>query len=199
MTQRHIRPAAPGDLDDIYRICLLTAASGGDGTDLYSDPRGPGYMHAAPYAVLHPECAFVLDDGTGKAIGYVVGTPDSDAFEERLDAEWWPFVRAEIAAMPLLRAKDAVLSERARGGHRKDPRITARFPAHLHINILPEGQGGGWGRRLIETELDTMRVRGVPGLHLGIDRRNTRAIAFYDHLGFRDASVDEELVYGMRL
>ncbi|QUS37265.1 GNAT family N-acetyltransferase [Falsirhodobacter algicola] len=199
MTKAHIRLATPADLPRIYEICLLTAGAGGDGTHLYSDPKGPGYMHAAPYAVLEPECAFVLDDGTGRAVGYIVGTPDTAAFEDRLDAEWWPDVRAAIAEMPVACDKDAVLIERAKGGHRRDPSLLASYPAHLHINILPPAQGGGWGRRMIQTQLDAMRARGVTGLHLGLDPRNVTAIAFYTHLGFRDVSVDSDLVYGMDL
>ena len=27
--------------------------------------------------------------------------------------------------------------------------IVATYPAHMHINLLPEAQGKGWGRRLI--------------------------------------------------
>ena len=51
--------------------------------------------------------------------------------------------------------------------------------------LLPEGQGGGNGRRMLETLFDALRDLGVPGVHLGVGADNTRAIGFYEHLGFR--------------
>ena len=88
------------------------------------------------------------------------------------------------------------------------PRIPARahlawlaehYPAHLHINVLPEAQSGGWGRRLIETELDALRRAGVRGVHLGVSPTNERAKGFYAHLGFDDISRDGRVIYAKRL
>ena len=39
----------------------------------------------------------------------------------------------------------------------------AEYPAHLHIDLLPELQGQGWGRRLIDTLVAALRERGVRG------------------------------------
>jgi ribosomal protein S18 acetylase RimI-like enzyme len=58
------------------------------------------------------------------------------------------------------------------------------YPAHLHIDLLPEAQGKGWGRALIDALLAALRNRKVPGLHLGVGGANTGAIAFYKKLGF---------------
>ena len=57
-------------------------------------------------------------------------------------------------------------------------------PAHLHIDLLPELQGQGWGRRLIDTLAGALRERGVSGLHLVASADNTGALAFYARLGF---------------
>ena len=54
-----IRPARPDDLDDVYRICLLTADNGRDATSLVRDPKLPGYVWAAPYLMFEPSLAFV--------------------------------------------------------------------------------------------------------------------------------------------
>ena len=53
-----------------------------------------GELYAAPYGVLEPEHAFVLDDGAGVAVGYALGALDTLAFEARLEHEWWPPLRA---------------------------------------------------------------------------------------------------------
>jgi GNAT superfamily N-acetyltransferase len=58
------------------------------------------------------------------------------------------------------------------------------YPAHLHIDLLPELQGQGWGRRLIDTLVAALRERGVTGLHLASSSDNAGAIAFYPRVGF---------------
>jgi ribosomal protein S18 acetylase RimI-like enzyme len=61
-----------------------------------------------------------------------------------------------------------------------------RYPAHLHIDLLPENQGQGLGRTLLDTLRSALAARGVPGVHLGMDPANTRARAFYDRYGFHE-------------
>ncbi|RYH05342.1 MAG: GNAT family N-acetyltransferase, partial [Alphaproteobacteria bacterium] len=56
---RAVRKATPADLPAIYDICLRTADAGVDATALYGDPRMPGTVWAAPYAVLEPDFTFV--------------------------------------------------------------------------------------------------------------------------------------------
>ena len=45
-------------------------------------------------------------------------------------------------------------------------------------------QGRGYGRRMIERNLATLRRLGSPGAHLGLSTLNMRAYGFYKHLGF---------------
>jgi hypothetical protein len=87
-----IRPYRPADLDDLYRICLLTGDSGADASPVYQDPKLVGHLFAGPYGVLNPETAFVVEDQDGVA-GYIIGAIDTRAFEARLEAEWWPNLR----------------------------------------------------------------------------------------------------------
>ena len=90
--QARIRPYRPSDLDELYRICLLTGDAGQDATALYQDPRLLGHIFAAPYGVLEPALAFVAEDAAGVG-GYIVGALDTQAFEERLESDWWPGLR----------------------------------------------------------------------------------------------------------
>ncbi len=39
-------------------------------------------LFAEPYGHFDPDLAFVLDDGTGRAVGYIVGTADTGRFVE---------------------------------------------------------------------------------------------------------------------
>ncbi|HVW92742.1 MAG TPA: GNAT family N-acetyltransferase [Devosia sp.] len=193
-----IRPATPQDSDALFEICLKTADSGNDATALYSDPRLPGYIWAAAYGALEPDLAFVLDDGEG-AVGYVIGARDTAAFYDRLDAEWWPEVRQAIAGFTPKTPFDTAAVQRITTPEQHPAWLQADYPAHLHINLLPPAQSGGWGRRMIETELDALRRAGVQGVHLGVSPANERAKGFYEHVGFTDLSRDGKVLYGMKL
>ena len=194
----HIRRAEPRDRDALYEICLLTADSGADATALYSDRKLPGYIWAAPYGELEPDFAFVLADGD-KAVGYVIGAPDTAAFEARLERDWWPMVRRAVAGVrPKAKLDEGALSRIAKPETHL-AWLAEDYPAHLHINLLPVAQSGGWGRRLIDTELDALRRAGVRGVHLGVSPTNERAKGFYSHVGFEDLSRDGRVLYGMRL
>lgn len=194
----HIRQAVPADRDALFEICLKTADSGKDATALYSEPRLPGYVWAVPYAELEPDFAFVLAED-GRAIGYVVAAADTAAFEKRLETAWWPGVRRAIAGFVPSRPLDAVALERINAPEAHSDWLAADYPAHLHINILPQAQAAGWGRRLIETELEALRRAGIRGVHLGVSPTNERAKGFYRHVGFTDISREDHVFFGMKL
>ena len=175
----------PADLPGIYRLCLLTGAAGGDATALYRDPDLLGHLYAGPYPVADPSLTFVVADERGVA-GYVVATADSLRFGQWLDEQWWPTLRAQHPRTPDPGdgTEDHVLLGRMHEWSVPPDPLYDGFPAHLHIDLLPRLQGQGWGRRLIETLADSLRARGVPGVHLGVDGANTGAIAFYERMGF---------------
>lgn len=185
-----IRPYRAVDLDALYEICLRTGAAGQDATDLVEDPRLFGELYAAPYALLEPEHAFVLDDGGGTAVGYALGALDTVAFEARREAEWWPALRARHPEQPGGRRLDDLLVQLIHHRQEPDPEVVAAYPSHLHIDLLPVAQGQGWGRRLLEVLFDALRADGSRGVHWGVGTQNTAAIAFYEHLGCRELRGD---------
>jgi ribosomal protein S18 acetylase RimI-like enzyme len=193
-----IRRAHPDDRDALCEVCLRTAASGADATGLYSHRELPGDVWAIPYLLFAPDHAFVLDEGD-QVLGYVVGTPDTDAFERRLDAAWWPELRKKYRGWTAQAERDANDLDRLAAPPRTDPRLVARYPAHLHINILPTLQSAGLGRKLIETELRALRAAGASGVHLGCGLRNERAIGFYRHIGFREIERTTAAWFAMEL
>ena len=60
-----------------------------------------------------------------------------------------------------------------------------RWPAHLHIDLLPVARGRGAGRLLMQRWLDRLRADGIAGCHLGTLAENTAGIAFFEAMGFR--------------
>jgi len=185
-----IRPAAESDIETLYDICVRTADGGQDARGQLDDDRLWGDLFAVPYLRLAPDHAYVLDDGTGQAVGYVLGTADTAAFAARLRDEWVPLTRDRIPMPP---DPPVTLQDNLRAVHyhpewRVSPELTA-YPAHLHIDLLPEWQGRGYGRALMAALVDGLRTAGVDGVHLELLKTNTGARRFYDRLGFTEFPV----------
>jgi ribosomal protein S18 acetylase RimI-like enzyme len=198
-----IRGYRPGDLPDLYRICLETGDRGADATAQFRDPDLLGHVYVGPYGVLEPSLAFVAEDQAGVG-GYCLGALDSRAFEQRAEAEWWPPLRRRYAepdpARPGQWTRDEQVAYLIHHPWRSDDELLARFPSHLHIDLLPRIQGGGNGRRLMDLQLAALRERGSRGVHLNVNAANLRAVGFYHHLGFTDLlHTGDRRVLGMGL
>jgi ribosomal protein S18 acetylase RimI-like enzyme len=182
----------------LYRICLLTGDSGKDASHLYQDPDLLGHLYVAPYAVLEPKLCFILTY-LGQPCGYVLGTKNSVAFSERCERDWFPTLR-ERYPYPLENdlSKDAVHIRYIHWGYRE--RANTDYPAHLHIDLLPVAQSKGWGRKMMTTFLDKLRELKVSGVELGVSKQNTRAIGFYEAMGFTRLEESERSYdYGLKL
>ncbi|WP_194421735.1 GNAT family N-acetyltransferase [Microbacterium abyssi] len=195
-----IRQYRVEDRPAIFEVCLKTADAGQDATGLFSDDELWGLVFAVPYVERHPDLAWIVEADDGRVIGYIVATDETDAFEKWFRDEWWPQFadRFPRSVTPQTREEKIVEYAYARGPGREPS--AAEYPAHLHIDLLPETQGQGLGRRLIETLFAELRRRGVRGLHLGMDPANTGAASFYERIGMHRLPVEPgSLAYGIRL
>jgi ribosomal protein S18 acetylase RimI-like enzyme len=180
-----IRSYRPADLDAVYDICVRTGDDGDDARGQYSADTLLGDVYAAPYVVLEPEHAHILDDGSGAAVGYILGTADTERFVRRFRDEWLPAVAGRYGDDP----RDGWLIKNLHQPESMWDPALADYPAHLHIDLLPEWQGKGLGRGLMTAFLAGLRAAGVPRVHLSMAPRNTAARAFYDRLGFSELTV----------
>jgi GNAT superfamily N-acetyltransferase len=186
-----IRAYRPTDLEAVYDICVRTGDLGGDARGQNSSDRLVGDVYAAPYVVLEPETARILDDGGGQPVGYIVGTRDTADFVRRFRHVWLPEVTGRYRGDD---PRDRVLIERLYHPEKMLGPELADYPAHLHIDLLPEWQGRGLGRGLMGSFLAGLHAAGVPRVHLEVSAKNPGARAFYDRLGFKP--LDEETVLG---
>lgn len=185
-----VRPYRPEDATALDDICVRTGHNGRDSRPHYTDPGVLTATFAAPYAHLEPGLAFVLDDGRGRAVGYILGTADTARFAADFRTRWLPRVAGrypEPAGPP--RTPDEVIAGLLHRPERMVVPELAGHPAHLHIDLLPAWQGQGYGRALMHTFLRALRERAVPSVHLVTATANTPARAFYDRLGFREIAV----------
>ncbi|MYX15293.1 GNAT family N-acetyltransferase [Streptomyces sp. SID8374] len=193
MTHALLRPYRPADRDALFDICVRTGHEGGDSRHLYPDPELLPNIFAAPYVVLEPELAFVVEDG-GRAVGYIVGTADTASFVARYRTEWLPGLTDRHPA-PVRPHSPPTPTEMMTGLLYDPERMVLpeldAYPAHLHIDLLPSHQRYGYGRRLMETFLGALRARGVPAVHLSMVTANTSARAFYDRVGFHEIAVPD--------
>ena len=185
-TIRHALTNDPEEVDRLYDICLRTGDSGKSAENQLENPRLLGEIYLGAYLRFEPELAFVLESVDGAALGYVLGARDTLAFEELLEKQWWPALREQY---PLGSFPDGSFDEELVARIHTPPRTSsatiAQYPAHLHIDILKGGQGGGDGRRLLETLFSALRGQGINGVHLDVSPRNLNAIGFYEHIGFK--------------
>lgn len=66
------------------------------------------------------------------------------------------------------------------------------YRATLHIDLLEAHQGRGWGRKLLEALMESMRQARQQdeeeksrGIWLGVGGENSKVVPFYEKLGFR--------------
>jgi GNAT superfamily N-acetyltransferase len=66
--------------------------------------------------------------------------------------------------------------------------LTARYPAHLHVNLAEAWRGQGVGRALVEAFCAHARAAGAPGVHV-FTGRGMRNVRFYAAAGFAEVGA----------
>jgi len=69
--------------------------------------------------------------------------------------------------------------------HSSSPKLLEEYPAHLHVDILPEYQRQGWGTKLMDALVERLREERVQGIHLIKAGDNVGSEMFYGSVGFR--------------
>lgn len=162
------------------------------------------FCHQYPY--LTPSTCFVLSTATGEAVGYILGAPNTASFVSQSSAAFDSMlVQMNKTQASLQRPPDYAAQNLAEPKFEDDagawllhvmcnkpkeiyngnvPGLWDEYPAHFHIDILPEYQRQGWGRKLIERVFEAFRAEGVKGVYLGMEAANESAERFYRAVGF---------------
>lgn len=198
-----VRRATPADREAVSRICLLTGDAGTSAVSVYTKPELIGLVYAEPYVALASAFGYILvstnsETGEEKIVGYLLGAVDSRAFEAEAKREWWPRLASTYPVDAAGNDADKRLYNHFAKPYDTPQSVVDVYPAHMHVDILPEAQRKGWGRRLLGKAVEHIKAQGGKGLHLGIDSRNDEARKFYQRVGFvRLDSGGEGEYYGL--
>ena len=117
-------------------------------------------------------------------VGYLTGCVDSERARGAAGREIGRLLRSRAVLRPGLAAfVGRALIDVVRDGGAPQESLGAPWPAHLHIDFLPEGRGKGLGRRILTMWFERLRGLGVPGVHLGTFAENHSAIRFFEACG----------------
>jgi len=201
MSDIHIRSCQPVDELAIQEITYRTGYYGKDLTGRgYCDDDHLWFMlFIGYYTRYEPEHCFVaVETAYHKVVGFICGTPDTLNQEARFRKRMVPRIAFRLfgyTSWRYPRSFKNVFSMARNFGTgtvdaKNDP-IIAQYPAHLHINILPDFQGQGIGSQLINRFEEHMCTLGVNGIHLGTTNKNNKAVPFYYKMGYEIVQESE--------
>lgn len=166
-----VRPYNTKDKSAVREICLETGPS---------DAREPNMAsvllacYCDYYIENEADNCFVLVDENDTAVGYILCAEDFKSYAPVFLKTY--VLRAAKAGV--LKGIYAHLTTFAQRFYAK------RYPAHLHINLLPDYRRQGWGSVLVDSLRAALKAKNVPGLMLAVNAGNKGAVAFYKKCGF---------------
>lgn len=185
----NIRLASLEDERTLYDICVITGDSGKDATGIFNQPDLLGDIWVGPYLHLSADHCYVVQNDDGVPLGYCIATLDTTSFETVTDAVWWPakqsFYRKPDISQQDSWSRDERIAHLIHNPLRSPSEFLEEFPSHAHINLVPEMQGKGWGKKLMQAMEDSLRSAGSQGVHLILSAKNQNALAFYKAVGYQ--------------
>ena len=182
-----IRPYNNKDKENVRFVCLNSEGP------CKSSKRGINFalaVYCDYYIEKEPENCFVAADENDKAVGYVISAENFDKFKETYLSTYYP----RIKKWEYRRRKSGLRAIASQEKYKAD------YPAHLHIDILPEYQHKGLGRKLMDALCENLRQKNVKGVMFTVWHKNYNAIKFYEKYGFELIETKETtLVYGLKL
>ncbi len=117
---------------------------------------------------------FVAVDENDRAIGYVLCAENYDNYKKIFKEEYVTrFKKHEF-----LFKKTALISTLIQSEYKDE------YPAHMHIDILPEYQRMGLGHKLMDSLCRNLKEKGIKGVCLTMWSGNKKGGSFYKKYGF---------------
>lgn len=189
----HIRLARPKDIPAIQDITFQTALLGSSARIFWDDATFYFDLSFLAYLIPPTKYAFVAED-QGVVRAYVLCTPSKTRYILDLCFRVLPFRllprllqgKYRISSKTICFILKCALDQLADFFIKPIP--NKQYPAVLHINVNPSYQGKGLGSTLLRQALQTLKNKGIPGVHLHTTSYNEKACALYIKFGFREYS-----------
>ncbi len=165
-----IRKYLEKDRERMRKICLETSS----GFETEKAREALYVMYCDYYINEHPDTCFVVTNDLDEAIGYVISAPDFKEYK-RIFKEKYQKHLNEVSPLRGILHKANILLCSA---------LSKEYPAHLHVDILEEGQRKGYGTLLMNALFEELRGRGIKGVHLCCGSHNAKGVNFYKKYGF---------------
>jgi len=184
-----IRGYQPKDKENMRMICMVT------GPKKALEQDGPERVtllatYCDYYIECEPQNCFVIADDNDEAVGYIICAENYFKYRERFLKDYV----TRTKGLPIVQrgeCRAAVIMPRF---------FVKKYPAHLHIDIMPEYQRMGLGTQLMDTLTAHLRAKGIPGVMLGVGSGNEKGISFYKKYGFKTVGrIPFSVVKGLEL
>lgn len=167
-----VRKYEKKDRENLFKICVETSSLP---TETKKDLDFLNLMYNDYYASAEAENCFVAANDNDDAVGYILCAENFDRYLKTFKGLYLPEIKklgikyyimaiSEIAVHSLFKNK---------------------YPAHLHIDILPLCQGKGTGTALMNELKDHLKEKGIDSLMLSCGMNNKKAIRFYEKNDFK--------------
>ncbi len=182
-----IRPYEEKDNESVRFVCLN---SEGPSKSSKSTQHFVLTTYCDYYLEKEPHNCFVAEDECGNIAGYIICSENYDRFREIFLREYLP----RIPKYNLFRRISATLSTELHAVYKNE------YPAHLHIDVLPEYQRMGIGHKLTDALSAHLKQKNIKGVMLTVNASNKKGVGFYKKYGFTFLEERKgSAAYGLKL
>lgn len=182
-----IRKYKSSDREQVKNICHATATDKVfvENKDLVCA------LYAEYYCDFEPDNIFILANDENQAIGYILCAENYKQYIKTFKKHKLKQIK-QLSKSHYRLQKLSFVMDRING---------INYPAHLHINILPIAQRGGWGTKLMDSLIEHLKTKGVNGVCLGVGALNEKGINFYIKYGFNKVRTvgNACIIFGLKI
>jgi len=182
-----VRPYERSDIERVRNICLKT-------TDMRIknevQRRALINTFCNYYVECEPQNCFVAVDDEDNAVGYIICAENFARYEKKFFEKYYPIIKKCGITKGILARASVMITKRYAGF----------YPAHMHIDILPEYQRMGLGTQLVDALVNHLKEKKIRGLMLVVSAKNEKGMNFYNKYGFNKiATISSSVVMGLEL